>query len=58
MTAQTFYLTISQALIERKGKTFYDYIIVLTFALVPGDGILKTKSLTLRYVLVSTELWS
>jgi len=44
VTAQTFCLTISQALIEGKGKTFYDYIVVLTFALVPGDGILTTKS--------------
>ena len=49
VTAQTFCLTISQALIERKGKTFYDYIIVLTFdLLVSGDGILTTVSPTLR----------
>ena len=49
MTAQTFCLTISQALIERKGNTFYDYIIVLTFALlISGDGILTTVSSTLR----------
>ena len=50
VTAQTFCLTSSQALIERKGKTFYDYIVVLTFALVPGDGILTTASSTLRWI--------
>jgi len=51
VTAQTFCLTISQALIEGKGKTFYDYIIVLTFdLLVSGDGILTTVSSTLRRI--------
>ena len=45
MTAQTFCLTILQALIEGKGKTFYDYIVVLTYdLLISGDGILTTVS--------------
>ena len=60
VTAQTFCLTISQALIERKGKTFYDYIIILTF-IFSFQEMASSQQYPQpwdEYVLLSTELWS